>query len=214
MKNCTFIGTDADLETSLFDYGVIASIETHEDGSGTHFCVYRITDDSFGCGNISDRDLDDLIIGEGWMNKEDIESFLKSNGCTKDEFIAEPFIQKLHSLINIYGYQNIMGTDYSPMSKDEVIQRYFNPQLKKFYFNTGIKQWRNVPTYPGDIFINGELNIPFECADIPEGAILDFLTTKDEINEIKVNHIVREVHNSRMSATFAYFKKPFIPYFL
>lgn len=124
MEGLTFIGTDADLETSLFEYDVIMSNEEHEDGSGTHFVVYKIDDNSYGTGRISEEDLDNLIKGEDWMYEDDIESYLSTNGTTKEEWLKLSLIHKLQSLISCQGYLNIMGTDYSPVDKEFVLERY------------------------------------------------------------------------------------------
>ena len=207
----SFEGIDVDLEISLFEYKVIASKELHEDGSGTHFCIYKITDDAFGCGHISDRDLDELIVGESWMNESDIKSFLESNGCTKDEFLTFPFIQKLHALLNKYGYLNIFGQDYDPMSKGYVIQNYLTPEKKTYYFNTGVKQSLGFQTTNlGDKFINGELHKPFDCEEVPEGSTLAFLCTVDTIYRGQNLYIVREISNTVMESKFAYFTKPVV----
>jgi len=202
----SFEGIDVDLEISLFEYKVIASKELHEDGSGTHFCIYKITDDAFGCGHISDRDLDELIVGESWMNESDIKSFLESNGCTKDEFLTFPFIQKLHALLNKYGYLNIFGQDYDPMSKGYVIQNYLTPEKKTYYYNTGVKKSSFNSTFLGDKFINDELHISFDCEEVPEGAKLDFLASKDTIYLGQLKYIVREIYNTRLVVKYAYFK--------
>ena len=122
----TFIGIDASLEISLLEYGLIVSNEVHEDGSGTHFCVYKCNG-GYGTGHISEADLNNLINGEDWANEEDINSFLSFVGMSKNDFLQMPLITKLFDLISYWGYENIMGTEYYPMNEKETIERYLNP---------------------------------------------------------------------------------------
>ena len=82
--------------------------------------------------------------------------------------------------------------------------------MKTFYFNTGVKIWNN-PHIPGGIDSgNGTVVIPFDCADVPEGA--KQLYCCDSPNITLHSHIpadcdviVREIHNSKMISKYAYF---------
>lgn len=124
MENLTFIGSDVNLEESLFEYGVIVSNEEHEDGSGTHFVVYKINENEYGTGHVSEKELDHLVKGDDWMYKDDIESYLSTDGTTLEEWLKLSLIQKLQSLISYWGYENIMGTDYSPVNEKFVTEKY------------------------------------------------------------------------------------------
>lgn len=124
MKNLTFEGIDRDLEVSLFEYNVIASKEEHEDGSGTHFVVYKIDDDNYGTGHISEKTINGYIEGKEFMDAKDIRQFLRWSDSIKEDWLKQSFIQKLYDLILYLGYENIMGTDYSPVNKEFVIKKY------------------------------------------------------------------------------------------
>lgn len=121
-----FYGTDANNEISLLEYGLLVYSEKHEDNSGTQFCVYRINKDNFGTAHINEKDIEDLLSGNEWMNESDIEGFLSFVGTDKDSFLSEDIASKLHSLIQYYGYENIMGTDYSPINEAEAISLYLS----------------------------------------------------------------------------------------
>ena len=124
MKDLTFEGIDRDLETSLFEYNVIASKEEHEDGSGTHFVVYKIDDDNYGTGHISEKQVNGYILGDEFPDAKDIRQFLRWSGSIKEDWLKQSFIQKLYDLISYWGYENIMGTDYSPVNKEFVLEKY------------------------------------------------------------------------------------------
>ena len=124
MKDLTFEGIDKDLETSLFEYNVIASKEEHEDGSGTHLVVYKINDDNYGTGHISEKQLNGYVLGDEFPDAKDIRGFLRWSDSIKEDWLKQSFIQKLYDLISYWGYENIMGVDYSPVNKEFVINNY------------------------------------------------------------------------------------------
>lgn len=121
MKKLTFIGTDANVETSLFEYGVIMSTNEHEDGSGTHFVIYR-QGEKFGCGHISECEVNELI-NEPWFDRP---NFMRCVDEDSTSWVRLPMITKLHDLLSYYGSENIMGTDYDPMTKQEVRERWLS----------------------------------------------------------------------------------------
>lgn len=125
MKNLTFEGIDRDLEVSLFEYNVIASKEEHEDGSGTHFVVYKIDDDNYGTGHISEKTINGYIEGKEFMDAKDIRQFLRCVGNIKEDWLKQSFIQKLYDLISYWGYMEIMGVDYNSINKEFVLENYF-----------------------------------------------------------------------------------------
>jgi hypothetical protein len=124
LEKSKFYGTDADNETSLLEYGLLVYSDEHEDGSGTHFAVYRIGGNLFGTGHISESDLDNIINGKEWADEKDINSFLSFVGMTREEWLMLPLVMKLSDLISYWGYENIMGTDYSPITEEEAIEKY------------------------------------------------------------------------------------------
>ena len=82
--------------------------------------------------------------------------------------------------------------------------------MKTFYFNTGVKIWNN-PHIPGGIDSgNGTVVIPFDCADVPEGAKQLYCCDSPNITlhphiPADCDVIVREIHNSKMISKYAYF---------
>ena len=130
----TFIGTDESLEISLKEYGVIASNELHEDGSGTHFVIYTAwrgePEDLYGCGHISEEQIDAYMLGKEFMDDADIQSVLNFLGEELDEWFKRRFITKLHDLISYWGSDNIMGTDYNPATYDKVMENWIEPKTE------------------------------------------------------------------------------------
>lgn len=78
--------------------------------------------------------------------------------------------------------------------------------IKTFYFNTGVKPYNNSFMEPNDKWINGERNIPFDCEDVPDGAIFEFGAQDDK--QGFGGYIVRPMLNTTMDSKFAYFKQP------
>jgi len=110
-------GTDADLETSLFEYNFVAKQRAEKDHPDEWFVLYKISNNAFGTGHIRESELDDLINGKEWMKEEDIKKTLSYVGMTKEEWLKENFINKLSDLLGYWGYEEIMGSDYNPLDK-------------------------------------------------------------------------------------------------
>lgn len=138
MKKFTFYGIDFSNEISLIEYGLILSKETHEDGSGTQFAVYKCGEDKngnqlFGTGHYSEADTDNLIRGKDWADQKDIAGFMECIGIPTTEEAIETYIKntshagKLCDLICYFGIENVMGTEYSPMTEKEARKRYLKP---------------------------------------------------------------------------------------
>ena len=123
----TFAGIDCSLEISLLEYGLIVSNEAHKDGSGTHFCVYKCNG-GYGTGHISEIDLNNLINGKDWADEEDINSFLSFVGMEKTDYLQTSFVNKLYDLISYWGADNIIGTEYYPITEEEAIARYLSEE--------------------------------------------------------------------------------------
>jgi len=80
--------------------------------------------------------------------------------------------------------------------------------MKTFYFNTGV-QPQNAPIklMPGHVMRGGTMQIPFDCENIPDGAIFKFACDNKDLRESKYpNYIVREIHNSALLSKYAYFQ--------
>jgi hypothetical protein len=114
-----FIGTDACLETSLFEYGAICKPMPKDE----YFCIYN-KNGMFATSYVKEHELNALICGTEWMTNKDISEFIEFTGGTKEEWFELPFIHKLTDLIRYYGSENILGTDYSPMTEKEIRKLY------------------------------------------------------------------------------------------
>ena len=119
-----FNGVDRCNETSLLEYGLLVYSEKHKDGSGSQFCVYKIDENSFGCGHIYENDINQLLKGEDWADSESLNEFFEYINSNVNDFLTHSLIDKLSDLKNYYGVENIFGSDYSPMSEKEVVKRY------------------------------------------------------------------------------------------
>ena len=80
--------------------------------------------------------------------------------------------------------------------------------MKTFRFNTGVKPYaHNPPVHimPGHLVDgNGVMVIPFDCEDVPDGAI--FMYACDHLSSMPDSVIVREIHNSALLSKYAYFQ--------
>jgi hypothetical protein len=118
-----FEGVDVNREISLFEYGFIAK-KTTKDYPDEYFVVYHMGDDAYGTGYVRESELDSLIKGEEWARKDDIEDFLSFVGSTLEEWVDLRFATKLSDCLNYWGYANVIGMDYNPMTEAEVRKQY------------------------------------------------------------------------------------------
>jgi hypothetical protein len=106
-------GTDADLETSLYEYGLIwkTGVEGHE--KDYHFIYGVGVDDA---GNYNRFDWADIAIGvdpvEEW-NWIDLQAVLSFVGMNEEEWVALPIPFIVSDLITHYGTENVFGSTYS-----------------------------------------------------------------------------------------------------
>lgn len=91
--------------------------------------------------------------------------------------------------------------------------------MRTFYFNTGVragvpsnerhkKGAKPVQLGDGQVWRNGLKQIPFDCENVPDNAILMYLCGNDKLHENDKNVIVREVFNTKMLSKYAYFSIP------
>lgn len=105
-------GTDADLATSLFEYGFAWRNlpEIDEDGDDI-LIIYGIR----GNGDYTRFDRcgmktsTDPFKEWDWV---DWDSFFSTLGTTREEWSEMPFEQKVYDLFNHHGYENIFGASY------------------------------------------------------------------------------------------------------
>jgi hypothetical protein len=110
-----FIGIDASLEISLFEYGLIwvKGLEGHE--KDYHF-IYGVGKDKNG--DFVSFDWGDLSLGtnpkEEWNWIKDFNEVATSCGVSKEDFLKRELPQIVFDLISYYGYENILGSSYYP----------------------------------------------------------------------------------------------------
>jgi hypothetical protein len=76
-----------------------------------------------------------------------------------------------------------------------------------FYFNTGVKRWINDYTAEGDIWVNNERHIAFQCEDVPAGAT--FHSACDNPNLEYHDHLlVFPIVSGNLLSKYAYFNPP------
>jgi hypothetical protein len=119
-----FFGTDADLETSLFEYQFICTPYKADGREDEYFCIYQQGPDQYGTGFITEESLNNLMKGEDWLNEEDIKSMLNSVDLSLNDWLERPFVHKLRDLLGYYGSENIFGTDYTPYTEKQIRKIY------------------------------------------------------------------------------------------
>lgn len=121
-----FQGIDVNDETSLFENGLLASIDVDKDGQ--HACLYAVSSEGnlFDVGYLSEDDLNNKI-NESWFDKDGFLSYL---GMFESDWLALDFVFKLSDLLSYYGYENIFGNSYgSFFEADEAVEWLNNFEL-------------------------------------------------------------------------------------
>ena len=109
LKKLGYTGTDADLATSLFEYG----LAWKEEGDQIKF-IYAIGGDYDKIEYTKfdriafDKDLDARKEFD-WANFDEVESF---TGMTSTDWDALPLPFKIKDLIGYYGFENVCGSSY------------------------------------------------------------------------------------------------------
>jgi hypothetical protein len=120
LQNDGFIGVDASLEISLFEYGFILLKNEHCTNDNEYFFVARNfahddeKKDLYSSGYIIEEDLDNIVKGKEWADKKDNASFLSFVGLNKKEWFKLNIASKVADLLGYWGRENIFGTDYWP----------------------------------------------------------------------------------------------------
>ena len=117
--NNQWVGVDRDLENSLEEYDFVATQQSGDEWA----VVYKISDDAYGVGYISESDLDSLIKGEDWADNEAVQGMLSTVGSDVNSWLGSGFINKLSDVFSYWGHENIMGTDYSPWDKQHAYSK-------------------------------------------------------------------------------------------
>ncbi len=115
-------GIDADLEISLIEYRLVWCKNEHCAEEGELFFIYRSPDIGglFGCAYNRESEVNDLVNGKDWAKPEQIEGFLSFVGMERKAWLELSHGQKVSDLINYFGVENILGTDYHP----EILEKY------------------------------------------------------------------------------------------
>jgi hypothetical protein len=112
MKRKEWIGTDASLDISLFEYGLLVCKNHSCNLPDEWFCLVGVSTDeegnyiSFDYGYIRDNEL----MEEDWIDWNSLMSYV---GSKLEEWKQLPFVQKLFDLINYYGYENFGFGEYN-----------------------------------------------------------------------------------------------------
>jgi len=111
-------GTDASVETSLFEYG-LAWYESAVDND-FHF-IAKIADEPmlFDWADFG-KDID-LKEEFNWVDWEDILSF---TGMSEEEWFGQALPFKIFDLIGYYGTINVIGEPYNPLSLEHIGKNY------------------------------------------------------------------------------------------
>ena len=120
-KEYEWVGTDCDIETSLFEYGIIICKNPHCDTIDEYYYIYKIDSDNFSTGYIQESEINNLMLEDNWLETSDVLSF---TGVSLEEWINQPLIHKLSDLISYYGYENILGSEYYPNNKEWLKENY------------------------------------------------------------------------------------------
>jgi len=115
-------GIDADLATSLFEYGLIwkKGIEGHENDYHFIFGVGVNNYDEYNLFDWGDLDINTNVINEfNWIDDDDWKQVFRFVGLDKNEFFDRdlPFI--VYDLVQYFGTINIFGGSYYPFKIKE-----------------------------------------------------------------------------------------------
>lgn len=101
LKKLGFKGIDADLETSIFEYG-LCWLDRDDD-----YLFYHKIETGFDWSTINKN----IHFWEefDWVDKEQFLSFI---GVTEKNFNIMPLPYAISDLLNYYGYQNVFGSSY------------------------------------------------------------------------------------------------------
>ena len=109
LEKLGYIGTDADLATSLFDYG----LAWKEEGNQIEF-IYAIGGDY---DKVQYTKFDQITFNTDldvrkefdWADFEEVE---KAGGLSSEQFDALELPFKINDLIGYYGFENVCGSSY------------------------------------------------------------------------------------------------------
>lgn len=110
-------GIDADLATSLFEYGLIwkKGIEEHENDYLFIFGIKVNDHGEYILFDWANLDINTDVIDEyNWIDEDDWKQVFRFVGLNKDEFFDRDLPFVIYDLVQYYGYANIFGSSYYP----------------------------------------------------------------------------------------------------
>jgi hypothetical protein len=81
-----------------------------------------ISPDDFDVSWVTEKSLNDIMLGKEWADKDDIESILDSAGMTLEEWLEMSVPYKLSDLMGQFNYQDILGGSYNSFDKKKAIE--------------------------------------------------------------------------------------------
>ena len=111
-------GTDANIETSLFEYGLIWIKGTEGHEKDYHF-IYGVGmhEDKYNGIEYNTFDWADIPIDtdpEKEWDFVDWQAVCSFVGMDKKTFLSQPIPLIVYDLVSYYGYENILGSSYYP----------------------------------------------------------------------------------------------------
>lgn len=113
-----FDGFVEDFQKSLTDYGFICRNEK----SDQYLCFYKVNENLYDYGFMNESEIDELLSLKSWMSEEQKNSFLEFCGQTHEKFDTLPFLHKTYSLVQFFGYEDIFGKSFNPMTLSDAIK--------------------------------------------------------------------------------------------
>ena len=103
-------GGDADIETSLVEYGLAWIIGEKETLFYYGIGLENVDEPLYNRFDFCTIDNDiDIVQEYDWANFKDVLSFV---GMDMDNWLAMPLTQKISDLLSYYGYESIFGSSY------------------------------------------------------------------------------------------------------
>ena len=117
------IGGDANLETSLIEYG----LAWHQSGDEFTF-IYAVEVNNGGeCIAFDECTLNANNFAQDfdWIDEKDWQSVYSYAGLNAKTFDALPFEQKIETLLSYFGSEDVFGSSYGNSSSfDELAEKY------------------------------------------------------------------------------------------
>ena len=120
MDTKLFNGVDVCVETSLHEYGLLASNNTNKFNEYTVIYGVDVDDDcTFTSFDIVYLSMDDIVLnlGEDWFDLKGFLSFIDESG---EDFLKGSFANIVHSLFQYENYQNFVGCTYHSLDSEKI----------------------------------------------------------------------------------------------